>query len=188
MSAARDSIPQFQEDRDQARRLGDPWADLCVVASLEDGLARLRVLVLRDLQDGLGVFYNAHSPKAGQLNKHPRSEILSYLDSIKVQYRLCVEFRPLPREIIETHWPRRPEVSKQLDWLYERIPQGSVIDSGSSLASLLKDTHAKDTPPPGASGALLEILSLERLHLKPDGAHQRELFEMASGTRSLLVP
>ena len=181
-------IAAFQEDRLRARALGDPWADLCVAASIDGESARLRVLVLRDLADGLGVFYNGHSPKARQLDQQPRTELLTYYDSIKVQYRLGVEFRPVSRETIEGHWPLRPQVSKQLDWLYEHMPQGSPIDPSKSLQSLLSETESHTLPPPGASGAMLEIRSIDRLHLKPDGAHERCFFDVVSGTGSRLVP
>lgn len=178
----------FRSDREKARALGDPWADLCVLASVDEGSGRLRVLVLRELGDELGIFYNAHSPKAHQIDASPHSELATYFDSIKVQYRLAAQLLPMPRSIIETHWPKRPAVSKKLDWLYERMPQGSPIDPSSSLDQLLEDSQAQDTPPPSASGALLRVLTLERLLLNPDGAHRRELFDVVSGTQELLVP
>lgn len=188
MSNDKHSIEVFHEDRARARALGDPWADLCVMASIHDEMARLRVLVLRDLADGLGVFYNGHSPKARQFDLHPQSELLTYYDSIKVQYRLGVRLHPLPREIIESHWPRRPEISKQLDWLYERLPQGSGIDPSKNLQMLLAETDSRLHPPPGASGALLELVSIDRLRLKPDGAHERYFFDLDEGTDIALVP
>ena len=150
--------------------------------------ARLRVLVLRDLADDLGVFYNGHSPKAAQFAQNPHVELLTYYDSIKVQYRLGVDLRPLSREVIETHWPLRPELSKQLDWLYEQLPQGSPIDASKSLHSLLAEAETHTHPPPGASGAKLHITSIDRLRLNPDGAHERYYFDVDSGAGSALVP
>lgn len=188
MSVGKDGIAAFHEDRRRARALGDPWADLCVAASIDGESARLRVLVLRELAEGLGVFYNGHAPKARQLDRQPQTEILAYYDSIKVQYRLGVEFRPLSRETIECHWPRRPQVSKQLDWLYERAPQGSPIKPSESLQSLLAETGSHPHPPPGASGAMLEIRSIDRLRLHADGAHERYFFDVSSGTGRALVP
>lgn len=188
MSKEKYGVAAFHQDRLRARELGDPWADLCVMASIEGESARLRVLVLRNLAEGLGVFYNGHSPKAHQLDQHPQTELLTYYDSIKVQYRLGVELRPVSREIIEIHWPLRPQVSKQLDWLYERLPQGSPIDPSKSLQSLLLETEFHTHPPPGASGAMLEIRSIDRLRLNPDGAHERDFFDMGSGIGSALVP
>lgn len=188
MSEDKYGIAAFHEDRLRARALGDPWADLCVAASIDGESARLRVLVLRDLAHGLGVFYNGHSPKARQLDQQPRTELLTYYDSIKVQYRLGVELKPVPRKIIESHWPFRPQASKQLDWLYEELPQGSPIDPSKSLQSLLTEKEIHTHPPPGASGAMLEIRSIDRLRLKPDGAHDRYFFDVVSGTGSRLVP
>ncbi len=188
MIDAKSPLEWFQQDRLRARESGDPWADLCVMASIEGDSARLRVLVLRDLADGLGVFYSGHSPKARQLDQHPQTELLTYYESIKVQYRLGVALRPISREIIEFHWPRRPQVSKQLDWLYEHLPQGSPIDPSKSLQSLLAGTESHTHPPPGASGAMLEIRSIDRLHLNADGAHERYFFDVGSGTGAALVP
>ena len=181
-------IGQFFVDRERARAAKDPWAELCVLASMDGACPRLRILVLRDLNDGLGVFYNANSSKAEQLAKTPHTELLTYWDCIKVQYRLCVALVPLPREIIESHWPRRPQVSKALDWLYEKQPQGSVIAPGQSLDDLLEQEEARDHPPAGASGAMLEVLSLERLQLQADGKHLREKLDQATGIHERLVP
>ncbi len=181
-------IGQFLADRDRARAAKDPWAELCVLASLDRTCPRLRILVLRDLDGGLGVFYSEHSSKAGQLVLTPQTELLTYWDSIKVQYRLCVTLAPMPREVIDTHWPRRPAISKTLDWLYETKPQGSVIESDRSLDQLLAQSDAKDVPPPGASGAMIHIVNMERLQLQADGKHLRERFDQTTGARETLVP
>ena len=189
-------IGQFLIDRERARTAGDPWAELCVLASLDGTWPRLRILVLRDLAGGLGVFYSGHSSKAIQLAQSPHTELLTYWDSIKVQYRLSVKLAPLSRDIIETHWPRRPPVSKALDWLYETVPQGSVIDADTSLEELLAQNisknisknMAKSLPPPGATGAMIEVISLERLELQPDGKHVRERFDQTTGAHQTLVP
>lgn len=181
-------LETFYSDREKARALGDPWADLCVLASVDEGFGRLRVLVLRELGGDLGVFYNGHSPKARQIDASGHVELLTYFDSVKVQYRLAARLLPMPRSIIETHWPKRPAVSKKLDWLYERMPQGSPISPSSSLEQLLEESQAQEMPPPGASGTLLRVLTMERLLLSPDGAHRREMFDVIEGTRQLLVP
>ncbi len=181
-------IGQFFVDRERARAAEDPWAQLCVLASLDGTCPRLRILVLRDLAGGLGVFYSGHSSKAKQLELTPQTELLTYWDSIKVQYRLCVMLAPLSREVIDTHWPRRPAISKALDWLYETVPQGSVMDAEQSLDALLAQSGAEESPPPGASGAMIEIVSLERLQLQADGKHLREHFDLATGARKTLVP
>ena len=181
-------IEYFYADRELARAEGDPWAELCVLASLDVTCPRLRILVLRDLGDGLGVFYNAHSAKARQLRTTPETEVLTYWDSLNVQYRLCVTLAPMPREVIESHWPRRPQVSKALDWLYEEMPQGSVIEGDQSLDGLLVQNKAKAIPPPGASGAILTVRSVDRLQLRTDGRHLRERFDGTTGVRERLVP
>ncbi len=181
-------IEALHADRLYARDMGDPWASLCVLASVEGESARLRVLVLRDLPEGLALFYNTHSPKARQMRHQPHTELLTYYHSIQVQYRLQAELRPLPAGTINTHWPHRPAVSKQLDWLHERWPQGSPLDSSDSLDALLADTDSKAYPPPGASGALLQLLSIDRLRLRADGAHERHLFDVASGRLTSLIP
>ncbi len=181
-------IGQFFVDREEARANKDPWAELCVLASLDGTCPRLRVLVLRDIAGGLGVFYSGRSSKASQLELTPQTELLTYWDSIKVQYRLWATLMPVAREVIDAHWPRRPPISKALDWLYETKPQGSVMDAEQSLDALLSQSEAKETPPPGASGAMLEIVSLERLQLHADGKHLRERFDQATGARETLVP
>ena len=181
-------IGQFFVDRERARAAKDPWAELCVLASLDDDCPRLRILVLRDLDVGLGIFYSAHSSKAAELANTPHTELLTYWQAIKVQYRLCVTLTPLPREVIDTHWPRRPPVSKALDWLYETHPQGGVIDTDDSLDNLLEQSEAREFAPPGASGAMIEIVSLERLQLDAEGRHLRERFSQAEGHRERLVP
>ena len=66
--AIADPVALLKEDRDEAHLRADPWASLCVLATVTpEGTPQARVLVLRDLDPGLGIFINASSPKHHQI-------------------------------------------------------------------------------------------------------------------------
>src|SRR5262249_11845986 len=63
-----DPTAQLANDRARAREARDPWANLCVLSTVDGrGIAQSRILVLRDLDQRLAIFVNATSPKHAQI-------------------------------------------------------------------------------------------------------------------------
>jgi pyridoxine/pyridoxamine 5'-phosphate oxidase len=184
------------DDRAKARAAGDPWANLCVLATVgSDGAAQSRVVVLRDLSDRLAVFINATSPKYSQLSLASRHSVLLYLASLGVQYRLRVAFEPVSSEIVRRSWQDRPRIPKVMDWLYANIqPQSSEIDSREALLAAygrLDDALPATTDAPEqAVGLYLIVDEVERLELSASQVHSRQRYRIDhDGWRSIeLVP
>ena len=171
---------RFTNDRSKARAAGDPWANLCVLATVDhQALPQARVVVLRDLADRLAIFINATSPKHAELSLHARHAVLVYLASLGVQYRLRVEFEPVPPDIVRRSWLERPRIPKVMDWLYTRAqPQSSVVGSREALLEaydqLDQTLPASVEAPPQAVGFYLGVERIERLELAGNRVHSRQ--------------
>ena len=191
-----DPVLLLNADRKEAQQRADPWASLCVLATVTpEGTPQARVLVLRDLDPGLGIFINASSPKHYQIEAGGAAGLLIYLASIGVQYRLEAELAAIPPETIRSAWDLRPEIPKVMDWLYEtRVPQSSALDSRDALLTLYEDvrgTLPDDlVAPAGATGYRIEPSRIERLKLSGDRVHERDLYEASNEgwTHRVLVP
>lgn len=173
-----DPVQQLKADRDIARNAGDPWADLCVVASVTpDCKPRSRVLVLRDVNDQLALFFNSSSPKTEEFRQSESLSILMYLHTLKIQYRLTASVTAIDPDIVAESWKLRPLVPRKLDWLYAIHPQSSSIPSREALLTALDRIPEPKRAPPTANGYLLVPSEIERLDLdQPNGVHDRRHF------------
>ena len=116
-----DPIAQIANDRNRAREARDPWANLCVLATVDElGTPQARVLVLRDLHERLAIFVNATSPKNRQLQRGSRHSVLVYLASLGVQYRLTVRLEDVASDVVHRNWRERPRIPKVMDWFSRR--------------------------------------------------------------------
>ena len=174
---------QLANDRAQARAQGDAMANLACLATAADGQAAARMLVLRDIDDELALFYSDTSPKSAQLRNGARPELLIYLPSLNVQYRLAVRLRALPAALLNLHWQRRPEAAKRIDWFYNTVSAQSLpIASRAALQqAVAKNAHSGATslsqPPPAAGGYFLDVQAIERLHIQDtDPPHDRRRY------------
>ena len=191
-----DPLTLLADDRMKARAAGDPWASLCVLATVDAaGEPQARVLVLRDLDARLALFINGTSPKQAELQFARRHAVLLFLSTLGVQYRLSAELQPMPSEIVCRSWLDRPRIPKVVDWLYEHDhPQSSAAPSRDHLdrrfAELDERLPAHIEAPPNALGYYLNIERLERLELANDRVHSRRRFERNGAEWSMteLIP
>ena len=189
-----DPIRLLQADRAEARERKDPNANLCLLATVRDGQPQARMLVLRDVEDRLALFFNANSPKAAQIRMSETVAVVVYLPSMDVQYRLECRLDTVPAPIVRASWQLRPPIPKRLDWLYQRHPQGTAVASRERLVSLLglaDETAPPSTAPESAVGYFLDVVEVERLHLaQPDGIHDRRRYQRQgdSWREELLIP
>jgi pyridoxamine 5'-phosphate oxidase len=196
MTDPTDPFALLASDRAHARAARDPWADLCVLATVEGTQPHARTLVLRDVDSRPAIFINETSPKHAQIRATPDVTVLVYLASRGVQYRLQGVLEPIAREIVHAHWRARPRIPKVMDYFYrESSPQSTVIHSREALESghatidarLGEDPHAPDE----ASGHFIVASTVERLVLASDRIHDRVRFRRAadeSWVREILVP
>lgn len=187
-----DPVRLLKADRDHARNAGDPWADLCVVASISpSGEPRSRVLVLRDLDDQLALFFNASSPKSEEFKRSESLSILLYLHALKVQYRLTATFAEVDPNVIAKSWKLRPLVPRKLDWLYATRPQSSSVPSREALLDAIDRIPETTTAPPTARGYALVPTEIERLDLdQPNGIHDRRRYKRLGDNwhETVLIP
>jgi len=178
--AATDPIGQLVNDRARAREARDPWANLCVFATVnEHRVPHARVVVLRDLDERLAIFVNATSPKHDQLQHGARYSVLVYLASLGVQYRLTVGLEAVAPETVHRNWRERPRIPKVMDWFYRRVQRQStpirsrqhLLDAYAELDAELPHTIEA---PLDAVGYFLVIDEIERLELSGVQIHSRQ--------------
>ena len=187
-----DPLRLLKADRDNARNAGDPWADLCVVASIgPDGEPRSRVLVLRELGDQLALFFNASSPKSEEFTRSESLSLLIYLHALKVQYRLTAGFSTVDPDVVAESWKLRPPIPRKLDWLYETRPQSSTISSREALLDAIDHIPETTTAPDTACGCILVPNEIDRLDLdQSNGVHDRRLYARTANVwhEAVLIP
>lgn len=177
-----DPLALLTHDRTAAHESGDPWANLCVLTTIaDDGAPEARVLVLRDIDGALGVFVNATSPKARELDNSREATVLTYLSSIGVQYRLRARLEPMPPHIVRDSWHLRPDIPKVMDWVYAtRAPQSSPVASRDALMTLFDEVGGELPDPPvapeQAQGLYIVPTRIDRLQLAGDRVHDRHLY------------
>ena len=189
-----DPLAWFAEDRARARERDDAWANLCAVATVTGtGEPAVRVLVLREVDDRLGVFVNDTSPKAGEFAQSGTVAVLTYLPSLTVQYRLQCALERMPPETVHAAWQMRPAVPKRMDWLYAVRPQSSPVTDRAALLDALEAAPLPEplVAPETAAGYFLEPVTVERLDLAGDGGvHDRRQYrrEPPGWVETTLVP
>ena len=178
MMVSTDPIASLARDRARAREQGDANANLCVVSSVDaNGEPQARVLVLRDVDSRLAIFFNGSSPKAGEFGSGDRISVLAWLPSLGVQYRISCRLEAVDPRVVRESWQLRPLAAKRLDWLYQRSPQGSAVADRDTLLARLAQMES-DTAPDNALGFFLDPERVDRLALDNEtGVHDRRLFQ-----------
>lgn len=189
-----DPLPLLAADRQRARELADPWANLCALATVAaSGAPAVRVLVLRDLGSRLSVFVNGTSPKVAEFASAQTVAALVYLPTLGIQYRLQCALEPLEPTLVRDAWLQRPAMPKQLDWFYAAHPQSSAFESRAALLDAVAHHPLPDplTAPESALGFALLPCEVERLELaEGDALHDRRRYALQGEVwqESALVP
>lgn len=177
-------IERLKADRDTARAQNDPWADLCALATVsETGEPSVRTLVLRDVDDQLALFFNATSPKWGEVQRTDTIGLLVYLPTIDVQYRLRAITSRIPDTIVRSSWLLRPDAPKRMDWFYSSAAQSSPVRSREELLARFDEQPPADelAAPETALGVYLDPISVDRLDLNhANGVHDRQHYEQSA--------
>lgn len=195
---ATDPVAQIVADRERAREAGDPFADLCVLATADPGgVPGVRTLVLRDVgPQGVGLLVSGTSPKWAPL-ADGRYECLLVWLAIRRQYRIRGGLAPMPETLVETYWEQKLHESRLLDVYYRTCqPQSSPVGSRERfLAGIerLRQTHptAEAVPRPDLlRGVYLIPERIEAWRGSPDRLHDRRLYarQGPGWTEEVLVP
>ncbi len=196
--AAADPVAELVADRERARAAGDPFTDLCVLATADGaGAAAVRTLVLRDVgPDGVGLLVSARSPKWAPLEAGRYECLLVWL-AIRRQYRIRGRLAAMADARLEGYWRQKVYESRLLDLYYEAVqPQSSPIASRDAflggIGRLRQRYPAADLVPRPAAlrGVYLVPDRVEVWRGSPDRLHDRRLYHRAaSGWREeVLVP
>ena len=177
------ALDLFNYDRRSARGKKDPNAALCTLATVDaDGEPQARTLVLRDVEDAnsmrLGVFVNETSPKIDEFSQSHLVTVVTYFESISLQYRIRCSLEIINPEIVHASWLLRPDAPKRMDWVYEDVPQSTSIRTRETLITIFNKTKDEPIAPPSARGYFVNPEYIERLDLnQSNGIHKRQLFE-----------
>ncbi len=184
----------FETDRAAARKLDDQWANVCVVSSVNAaGEPEARVLVLRNQDEQLAIFFNATSPKFVEFSQSKTVSVLTFMPSIQLQYRLRCVLEPIDESTVHESWGLRGDAPKRMDWLYERHSQSTEIGTREALLAGLEALTLPDplVAPDTACGFYLRASEVERLDLnQSNGVHDRRLYRRVddSWSEAVLVP
>ncbi|PYM61771.1 MAG: hypothetical protein DMD79_12005 [Candidatus Rokuibacteriota bacterium] len=198
MAPVNDPIAQLQADRERARAAGDPFTDLCVLATAPDGEPPgVRVVVLRDTgPSGIGLLISATSPKWRPLTEGRYECLLPWL-AIRRQYRIRGGLAPMGEERLAAYWDLKVHESRLLDLYYERVSaQSSRVASREAFRAGI-DTLRREHPTPAAvprpgllRGVYLVPERIEIWHGSADRLHDRRLYvrEGTGWSEAVLVP
>ena len=194
MREVADPMALLAADRHRARELADPWASLCALATVAaSGAPAVRVLVLRELAERLGVFVNGTSPKVAEFGNAQTVAALIYLPSLGIQYRLQCTLEAIEPALVRDAWQQRPAMPKRMDWFYEAHPQSSAFESRAALLDAVgrHPLPAPLTAPESALGFALVPCEVERLELAEGGnLHDRRRYALQgeAWVENALVP
>jgi pyridoxamine 5'-phosphate oxidase len=201
MTSPPDPIAELVADRERARAAGDPFADLCVLATHDPadpgGAPGVRTLVLRDAgPQGIGLLVSGQSPKWPPLEAG-RFECLLVWLAIRRQYRIRGALSPMPEARLREYWGQKVHTSRLLDVYYDRFqPQSSPVASRAAfldgIESLRRAHPSPDAVPrpERLRGVYLVPARIEVWRGSADRLHDRRRFSRAGdGWREeVLVP
>jgi pyridoxamine 5'-phosphate oxidase len=201
VTAPSDPIGLVVEDRARARAAGDPFADLCVLATAgqghDAGSPGVRPIVLRDIgPQGIGLLISGTSPKWAPLSSG-RYELLLLWLTIRRQYRVRGGIAAMPESMVETYWNQKVHESRLLDLYYATY--GAQSTTVASRARFLEGIEAlrQRHPTPDAvprpellRGVYLVPERIEAWRGSPDRLHDRRRFFRENGgwREETLVP
>jgi pyridoxamine 5'-phosphate oxidase len=198
---AADPIALLVDDRVRARAAGDPFADLCVLATaghaMDADAPGVRPIVLRDVgPQGIGLLISRTSPKWEPLSSG-RYELLLLWLTIRRQYRVRGKIAPMPEDLIETYWNQKVHESRLLDVYYATygaqstaIPSRERFLEGIETLRRRYPTSEAVPRPELLRGVYLIPDRIEAWRGSPDRLHDRRRFIREGGgwREETLVP
>ena len=186
------------EEHQRARAAGDPYAEICFLATVSSGgRPAVRSLVLRGIDShGFTVFLNSSSPKWAELEHQGRCELLLYWSALAKQYRVRGTTEPLEPSVVGRSWAKKPYVAKLYDWLYEEVPQSQALERSLLHRDIERLAQTYPLPdavpvPPSARGLVVVAAEIERLDLDERLTwHDRRLFTRTDNgwSQQVMVP
>jgi pyridoxamine 5'-phosphate oxidase len=193
-----DPLALIVDDRARARAAGDPFADLCVLATAQDaGVPGVRPIVLRDIgPQGIGLLISRTSPKWEPLSSGHYELLLVWL-TIRRQYRVRGGVAPMPEPLVQTYWAQKVHESRLLDLYYGTYgAQSSPVPSRERFLEGIEALRRRYPSPEVVPrpellrGLYLVPERIEAWRGSPDRLHDRRRFarDGAGWREETLVP
>ena len=196
-----DPVALLVDDRARARSAGDPFSDLCVLATAgnpgDADTPGVRPIVLRDVgPQGIGLLISRTSPKWEPLASG-RYELLLLWLTIRRQYRVRGTVVPMPDTLVETYWNEKVHESRLLDLYYATYgAQSSAVPSRERFLEGIGALRQRYPTPEAVprpdllQGVYLVPDRIEAWRGSPDRLHDRRRFVREAGgwREETLVP
>lgn len=116
-----DPIADMSAARARARQLGDPYVDVCFLATVTDaGQPTSHAIALRDIDaPGIALLINANSPTWQHLMANGQYALLVFWAMIQRQYRIQGRLEPMEAARLRQYWARKGYDSRLLEAYYE---------------------------------------------------------------------
>ncbi len=195
-----DPIADMLAARARARQLGDPYVDVCFLATVtSDGHPDSRAIALRDIDArGMALLINANSPKWQQLTANGHYALQVFWATVQRQYRVQGRLEPMEDARLQQYWARKGYDSRLLEVYYEtERHQSETLASSETLRDGIQSLKhrypesASIPQPASLRGIYLYPTTIDVWHGSPaDRLHDRRLFTRSeAGWHScVLVP
>lgn len=172
-----DPLAQFRDWFARAAESGEILPEAMTLATLgPDGFPSSRIVLLKDHDErGFSFYTNFGSPKATQLDAHPKASVVFWWKILARQLRIEGTVSRLDDETADAYFETRPRGSQLGAWA---SPQSEVIESRAHLdarfAEIEERFGGRDVPrPPFWGGYRLEAIRFEFWQSAGDRLHDR---------------
>jgi pyridoxamine 5'-phosphate oxidase len=184
-----DPIGLFRQWFDEAKRAEHSLSEaMSLATATPDGKPSLRLVLLKDINDGGFVFYtNTESRKGGEISANPQAALCFHWKSLRRQVRVEGALQPVTTAEADAYWATRPHASQVAGWASQQsrsLPTRAQLQA--NVAEFETRFAGEPVPrPPQWTGFRLVPEVIEFWHDVPSRLHDRLVFHAnGSGWRT----